>query len=195
MEAKMKNDEELMMEYMVGNMGALEEIFQRYKKPILNYALRLLKNLADAEDAAAEAFCTITSKKDAYRPEAKFSTWFYTITHNICIDKIRKRKKTVFLWFKRPDTDADYEMLELPDTKPLSDTRLEAEDTAVFVKKAIDALPLELKEAIILREYHNLNYEEISRVMQCSIAKVKILIFRAREKLKNALVPVIKEAQ
>lgn len=184
-----------MMEYQLGNMAALEEIFQKYKKPILNYALRLLKNLADAEDASAEAFCTITSKKEAYRAPGKFSTWFYTITHNICIDKIRKRKKTVFLWFKRRDPEADYEMLELPDSKPLSDVRLEEDDTAVFVKKAIDSLPLELKEAIILREYHNLSYAEISRVMQCSIPKVKILIFRAREKLKRTLVPVIKEAQ
>lgn len=184
-----------MVDIKLGDKGAMEEIFQRYKKPILNYSLRLLKNLADAEDTAAETFCIITAKKDYYKPGAKFSTWIFAIAHNICIDKIRKRKKTVFMWFKRKNEENGYEMLDIPDSRPTSNERLEEEDAASLVKGAIETLNLELKEAIILREYHNLSYEEISQVMHCSLSKVKILIFRAREKLKTELVPFIKEAQ
>ncbi|MCP4651803.1 MAG: RNA polymerase sigma factor [Candidatus Omnitrophica bacterium] len=192
-----KPDEALMTDYKLGNLDALEEIFQRYKKPILNYAFRILNNRADAEDAVGETFYILTNKKDSYTPKkgAKFSTWLYTIAHNVCINIIRKKKRIVFIWSKQDKNDKEYKQWDIPDFKNLPDENAEKSDNALFVKRAINKLPLNLREALILREYQQLSYQEISSVLSCTISKVKVLIFRGRERLRKDLLPLIEEAR
>ncbi|MCK9572958.1 MAG: sigma-70 family RNA polymerase sigma factor [Candidatus Omnitrophica bacterium] len=189
----MRKDEEIMMEYRAGSVDALEEIFQRYKKPILNYAFKLLSSFADAEDVVGEVFYILTSRKNSYEPVAKFSTWIYTIAHNVSIDRIRRRRKILFFWQKKDKDGSSYEELDIPDTRFMPDSDAEDSDIAGYVKKAIDKLPFQLKEAIVLRQYHNLSYEEISAVLNCSLSKVKILIFRAKEVLRKELLPYMEE--
>ena len=193
MKDDMRKDEEIMMEYKAGNIDALEEIFQRYKKPILNYAFKLLSSFADAEDVVGEVFYILTSRKDQYEPRAKFNTWIYTIAHNAAIDRIRRRKRVFFFWQKKDKDGSSYEELDIPDTRFMPDTLAQENDIASYVKKAIDKLPFQLKEAIVLRQYHNLSYEEISAVLNCSLSKVKILIFRAKEVLRKELLPYMEE--
>jgi RNA polymerase sigma-70 factor (ECF subfamily) len=195
MQDDMRKDEEIMMEYKAGDINALEEIFQRYKKPMLNYAFKILNNYADAEDVVGEVFYVLTSEKNNYAPQAKFSTWLYTIAHNLCIDRIRRNKRTFSLWFKKNKDDKEYQEMDIPDTKFLPNVPLEEKDASFFVKRSIEKLPLEQKEAIVLREYHSLNYEDISKVLNCSVEKVKILIFRARERLRKELLPLMEEAK
>ena len=192
-----KTDEELMMGYRLGDTSCLEEIFGRYKKPIFNYAFKILTNRADAEEAVSESFYILTGKKEAYKPDpqAKFSTWLYTITHNACIDLIRKRKRVIFIWGVKRDKDSDCEeQWDLPDNKDLPDKAAEQNDCAAAIKKALEKLPLEMKEALVLREYQQLSYDEIGKVLNCTLEKVKILLFRARERLRIELLPFIKEA-
>ncbi len=182
-----------MVDYQAGNIEVLEEIFQRYKVKMFNYSLRLLGNRADAEDVVGQAFYILTSKKDAYKPQARFSTWFYTIAHNLCIDRLRKRKRVVFMWFKKNCESNELEQWDIPDPKDLANSEFEKNDLAGLVKKAIWKLPLGQKEAVILREYQGLSYEEIGKILECSRSKVKILIFRARQRLKKQLLPVLAE--
>ncbi len=191
-----KTDEELMMGYKSGQNDCLEELFNRYKKPIFNFSLRLLANRADAEEAVSQLFYTLTVKKEAYAPQAqaKFSTWFYTVTRNICLDIIRRRKRTIFMWSKRDQDDGEAVQWDIPDAKNIPDVKAQERDCAEAIKKAMDRLPYEMKEAIVLREYQQLSYEEIGKVLGCTLEKVKILIFRAREKLRVELLPFIEEA-
>ncbi|MCK9614394.1 MAG: sigma-70 family RNA polymerase sigma factor [Candidatus Omnitrophica bacterium] len=189
----MRKDEEIMMEYKAGSVSALEEIFQRYKKPILNYAFKLLSSFADAEDVVGEVFYILTLRKDSYEPVAKFSTWIYTIAHNVAIDRIRRRKRIFFFWQKKDKDGTSYAELDIPDTRFMPDNDAEENDISCYVKKAIDKLPFQLKEAIVLRQYHNLSYEEIGAVLNCSLSKVKILIFRAKECLRKELLPYMEE--
>ncbi|MDD4183756.1 MAG: sigma-70 family RNA polymerase sigma factor [Candidatus Omnitrophica bacterium] len=189
----MKKDEEIMMEYRAGSVDALEEIFQRYKKPILNYAFKLLASFADAEDVVGEVFYILTSRKDSYEPVAKFSTWIYTIAHNVAIDRIRRRKKIFFFWQKKDKDGNSYEELDIPDTRFMPDSSAQENDISSYVKKAVDKLPFQLKEAIVLRQYHNLSYDQIAAVLNCSLSKVKILIFRAKEALRKELLPYMEE--
>ncbi|MFC1643787.1 RNA polymerase sigma factor [Candidatus Omnitrophota bacterium] len=181
-----KTDEELMMECRAESKEALEELFQRYKKRILNFALRFLNNLADAEDIVSEVFYVITSKKGNYAPSAKFSTWIHTVAYHRCIDRIRSKKKFATNWFRKTEDDK-YKEIEFVDTKPLADETVHKKETEEIVKRAVGKLPLKYKEVIILREYQDLQYEEIAKVLGCSKNKVKILLFRAREKLGKEL--------
>jgi RNA polymerase sigma-70 factor, ECF subfamily len=185
-----KTDEELMLEYKLGSLNSLEELFNRYQTRILNYAYRLMFNRADAEDVVGETFYVVTNRKYDYRPEAKFSTWLYRIAHNFCVTKLRKKEKFVFLWFKKSFDGDEYEQIDLPDNKPLVTADLQEAQAKVLVEKAVARLPEKLREALVLREYQGLNYQEIAGILDCSLAKVKVLIFRARERLKNELLPL-----
>ncbi len=187
-----KQDEELIMEYYQGCEEALEMLFHRYKKPVLNFALRILNNRADAEDVTGEVFVVVFEKKYVQKPKAKFSTWLFTVAHNACITRIRKRKKTISLWFTKNDS-GEYEPWDVVDPKTSPREELVKRETALEVKKAIAKLPDTQKEALILREYHHFSYEQITEVLSCSLENVKILIYRARERLRTELPSSIME--
>ena len=189
-----KKDEQLILEYQQNNdESALVTLFNRYKAHILNFALRILGNRTDAEDVASDCFLTLFKKRYIYRADTKFSTWLFTVARNLCINRIRKRKKFGSMWFKKDCSH--YEQWDIPDEKDIADTMLEKTEASIMVKKAILKLADEQKEALILREYHNMNYADISEIMNCSLEKVKILIFRAREQLKIELSSFILEGE
>jgi len=183
------------MAYMLGSQESLDELFKRYNKRMFNYALRLLDNRADAEDVVGEFFYKITFNKDAYKEQAKFSTWAYTVARNLCLDRLRQRKKIVFFWTKRSNDSQDYQQWDIADDSKNPSERVEDSEVASIVKAAVNRLNGLQKEAIILREYQKLSYDQISEVLSVSKSKVKILIFRARKKLGKTLLPLIKEVQ
>ncbi|MFA5060144.1 MAG: RNA polymerase sigma factor [Candidatus Omnitrophota bacterium] len=179
------------MKLQAGDAAAIEEVFAQYKKPLFNYALRVAGNRADAEDVVSEVFLALSSHKYSPRPDIKFSTWAYAVAHNFAISIIRKRKTTVSFWFQNQDDET--EELQIADTSNLPNAVAQERENAVLVKRAIGHLNLAQKEAIILREYHSLSYDEISQVMNITLEKVKILIFRAREQLKKELLSFLRE--
>jgi RNA polymerase sigma-70 factor, ECF subfamily len=189
-----KPDEELVLEYQRGSSEALEEIFQRYKKPILNYSLRVLGHRADAEDVTTEIFMTILTNKFAYQPQAKFSTWLYTVARNACVTRLRRRRHIVSIWFTKTE-EQEVEEWDIPDTKDLPREELIKKETARAVRQVIAKMSGLQKEALILREYQKLSYKEIAEILNCSTENVKILLFRAREQLRNELPPLIWEGQ
>lgn len=188
-----RRDEEIMLEYLEGNVEVADIIFQRYKNRILNFSIRLLGNRADAEDVTGEVFLALFSKKYTFNPNAKFSTWFFTVARNSCITRIRKRKNVVSMWFT--SKAGKLQEMEIEDSSQLSRDELVKKEREKKVRLAIASLPLEQKEAIILREYQKLSYDEISQILNCSLQKVKILIFRAREQLRAELTSLLKEVE
>ena len=187
-----RSDEQLMLDFQKGDDNAVHTIFERYKSPILNFSLRILGNRADAEDVTSDVFLSLFGRKYNFHPEAKFSTWLYTVARNRSIDQLRKRKGMISFWMKTQD-GAESKEWEMEDKNAFSQKDLEKKEAGEMVRKAIQQLPLEQKEAIVLREYQNLSYEQISQILDCSLEKVKILIFRGREQLRETLSPFLKE--
>jgi len=181
-----QTDDELMSRFSGGDMPALEGIFTRYKKPVFNFALRFLANRAEAEDVASDVFLAVVSGRYHYSPTAKFSTWLFTVTRNAYISRIRSGKKMFSLWFKTEQGE-DQQMDMADQSLPRPDDALLQEEKSVFLEKALSKLPLGQREAIILREFQNMNYEDIAKVLNCSLSNVKILIFRGRENLRRDL--------
>ena len=182
-----------MMEYRSGGEPeSIKIIFLRYKARILNFCLRMLGNRADAEDVTGDVFLTLFSGKYACDPGAKFSTWLYTVARNNCITRIRKRKNLVSIWFSSKASH-EYEQWDVEDHEDQAAEQLSKREAASRVQRAIRLLPDEQREAIILREYHRLSYDEIKQVLDCSKEKVKILIFRGREGLREELKSFIEE--
>ena len=187
-----RTDEQLMLDFQKGDNNAVQIIFERYKSPLLNFSLRILGNRADAEDVTSDVFVTLFDGKYAFHPEAKFSTWLYTITRNRCVSQLRRKKGLISLWFDAGESESPGAW-EIEDTHAFSKTDLEKKEMGALIQQAVQRLPLEQKEALVLREYQQMSYDEISQILDCSLEKVKILIFRAREKLRQDLIPFIEE--
>ena len=194
MEGIGRSDEEELLEYQNGGREAFERLFVKYKHPVFNFALRILGNRADAEDVTGEIFLMLYSKKISFESRAKFSTWLFTIVRNTSINKLRKRKKFLPLFAERNDGETDV-TAQIRDPQAGPDKLVQRLEASVLVHRAVQKLPLSQREAIVLREYHDMSYEEISQVLQCSLDNVKTLIFRARERLRKELEPILHEVQ
>ena len=181
-----RKDEELIASFQQGDATAFDELYSRYKKPIFNFTLRILNNRADAEDVTAEVFMKLFEKKDYYQPQnAKFSTWLFAIAYNGAISRTRSRRNTVSMWFNRPD--GEEARRDIPSQEPSTQAVLIQREETQQVRSVIVKLPSLQKEALILREYHRFSYQEIAQIMNCSLEQVKVLIFRAREFLRQEL--------
>ena len=187
-------DEELIQNFYEGNREALSMIFERHKEGVFNFAQRMVNNRADAEDAVSDAFGRLCDGTNRFIPNASFKTWFYTIVRNACIDKIRGRKKWASMWFAKTGTNETQEM-DFPDQAASAAQTLQNKKAAQCVRDAITKLPVDQREAIILREYNELSYEEIAQILKCSLANVKVLIYRARVQLKDNIPAFVKEGR
>jgi RNA polymerase sigma-70 factor (ECF subfamily) len=183
-------DEELMVSYQKGQVQAMDEMLRRYKEPIYRFAFRICANATEAGDIAQEVFFRLHLAKDRYRPSGRFSTWLFSIAHNLAVSRLRKNRFLV-LWPRKGDQEE--ELVEFESQVPSPRQQAIGNEMAVIVQDCIKGLPLLQKEALILREYENFDYQEIARILKKSLGTVKTLIYRARENLKNKLLPYVKE--
>lgn len=185
-------DQELMLSYQEGNMLAMEEFLRRYKNPIYHFVLRLSWNPSEAEDITQEVFLRLHQHRNDYRPIAKFSTWLFTIAHNLSVSRLRQKKWPIS-WPRKNDGSEELIEFESPDPSP----REAAADQEVSqkIKECIQGLPFLQKEALVLREYQKLDYQEISKILNVPLSTVKNLIHRARMNLKDKLISHLKEVR
>ena len=180
------------MAQFVNDEVLVRRFYEADKDPLFNFALRLSNNRADAEDAVSHTFMMICDKKYTVKPDASFKTWSYTVARNVCLTKLRTRGRYYPLWLPKNNSESEIQV-DMIDPAMSARDGLDQKEMAGIVQKAISKLPEDQKEALLLREYHGFNYEEIARVLNCSLDKVKILIYRARQQLKQVLPPVLLE--
>jgi len=170
-------DEDLMLSYQKGDAQAMNELLERYKNPVYRFAFRMIRDSAEAADVAQEVFLRLHQQRDLYRPSGKFSTWIFSITHNLCVSKLRK-KKWLCIWPRKNDQSDELVEMQSPDPSP--EETVGSNEFSQIVKHCIQGLPLLQREALILREYENLDYQEIAAILKRSLGTVKTLIYRAR---------------
>ncbi len=187
-----RSDEQLMMDFVNGNNEAMEMIYQRYKDKIFGFAYRMTASTSLAEEITSETFLAVIRNREAFDPNYKFSTWIFAIAKNKALDHLRSRRLLLFSWFKRDEEDRGFEEGVVGEGEDPRQA-LEMSDLQELVQRAVADLPLEQRQAFVLREYNNLSYEEIARIMDVSLSKVKVLIYRARQSLINRLRPFIEE--
>lgn len=185
-------DEEVMLKYQDGEVEAMDELLRRYKNPVYHFAWRIMGDDFEAQDIAQETFLKLHQFRGTYRPSGKFSTWIFSIAHNLAISRIRKKKWMVF-WPKK-DSDSD-EPKDFPSLEPSPEKVVAEDEVSGIIKNCIQGLPFLQKEALVLREYENMDYREIARILKISLGTVKTLIHRARQNLKIKLLPYVEEFQ
>jgi RNA polymerase sigma-70 factor (ECF subfamily) len=180
-EMKHLNDQELMRIVQSGDYSPASEIYDRYSGRIYNFAFRFLKNAEAAEDATQEVFVKMLKHANQFHGDAKLSTWLFSITANWCRDYLRKADNK--------SKESDDVLVTLPTPSELApDRNLERRESEQQVRRALEALTAEQREAILLSRYQGLSYAEIAQIAGCSEGAVKTRVFRAMETLKKVLI-------
>ncbi|MDQ3812897.1 MAG: sigma-70 family RNA polymerase sigma factor [Armatimonadota bacterium] len=157
-----------------GSREAFEILLHRYRKRILNLAYSLLHSREDAEDAAQEAFMKAFTAIHTFRSESQFWTWLYRITLNICLHRKRRARTCESL-----DDAERNDRLEQDDVQQQAEAKL-------MVESALNELSPPLRVVLILREMHDLSYEDIARILDLPVGTVRSRLFEARRKFKLA---------
>ncbi len=174
------SDQELMQIVQAGDYSPASEIYDRYSGRIYNFAFRFLRNAEAAEDATQEVFVKMLRHANQFHGDAKLSTWLFSITANWCRDYLRKADNK--------SKESDDVLVTLPTPVEQSpDRKLEQRENELRVRRALESLTPEQREAILLSRYQGLSYAEIAQIAGCSEGAVKTRVFRAMETLKKAL--------
>lgn len=183
-------DSQMIREIKEGNTELYSELMRRYQRKILAFIYHMLKSAhleLMAEDLCSETFYKAFRSLHSFREvDASFSTWLYTIARNTVLSELRKQR-------------AGSIPLEESGVVPVAPSELVPEQAILrsekvgMVREAINNLPEKQRSALILREYDQLDYQEIANVLGQSVSAVKSLLFRARSSVKSQLEPYFYE--
>ncbi|HEY5911027.1 MAG TPA: RNA polymerase sigma factor [Verrucomicrobiae bacterium] len=172
-----------------GHPAALNELMDRHGGKLFHYLVRSLQDEGDAADLAQETFVRVYQNRAKFDPTQKFSTWLYAIASNLVRDRYRWRSRhpQVSLEAEAGKENSSSPSVNLPADEPAPDQRLQTEERAEAVRRAVAALPEELKQPLILAIYQDLPQAEIAAILKCSVKAVETRIYRARQQLRAAL--------
>lgn len=172
-QAASSEEAELLAGCRAGQPAAFARLLALYRQQIVDLAYQLVQNAAEAEDVAQEVFLRAFEHIHRFRGEAALSTWLYRITVNLCHD--RRRRKA---WTTETRDDLEW----VPEE---NDFRQQVE-TKLLVQQTLATLPPHLRTVLVLREMHELSYEEIAQVVRCPIGTVKSRLNAARRAFQTA---------
>jgi RNA polymerase sigma-70 factor (ECF subfamily) len=184
-------DEVLMLRYKEGDVDAFEVLLERYQQPLLNFIFKFCNNYHQAQDLVQDVFLRIIKNAKSYEPRAKFSTYLYTIAHNLCIDYLRRQKKRRNVSLSDPiDVNQELTLADtVKDERPNPEKDFQQQTFAKALQEAVEDLPAEQKEVFLLREQMNLQFDEIAKIVGClpSTAKsrMRYALQSIRQKLEN----------
>jgi RNA polymerase sigma-70 factor (ECF subfamily) len=180
-------DEELVAAVLGGDRERYGDLVVRYQGRLVNYLYRLLRNLDEAHEMAQEVFFKVYQALDRYDPRYRFSTWFFRVAQNAAIDQIRRRRLKLVSMTRQEDGDDEGRDWDLPSSERGPYQHLRNRERGEAIQRAIDSLPWEYRELIVLRHYGELSYEEIAGVKEMPLGTVKNKLFRGRQMLKERL--------
>jgi RNA polymerase sigma-70 factor (ECF subfamily) len=184
-------DSAIMLELSAGNMSGFDYLIQKYRKQIVNFMDRMVRNQAIAEELAQEVFLRVYRSRETYRAEARFSTWLYRIATNLGVNYARDTRhertaSTVYLDQTDPVTGTTP---DVADTTPGAEAAMLRRERLNAIRQHVLALPERQRMAVLMHKYESMDYRQIGDVLKLSESATKSLLFRAyqtlREKLKE----------
>ena len=178
-------DEELVARSKTGDTESFNQLVRRWERPIFALAYRTLGREEDARDVTQETFLRAFRALGGFKGDAKFSSWLYRIALNLCRDWMRKNRRTPVVDVPE-GVDMEQLAAERGPTETVEDLAARAE-LSRGVAKAMELLPAEQRESIILKEYHGLTFQEIADLMKCPLSTVKTRVYQGLSTLRKQL--------
>jgi len=175
-----------------GHDAALNNLMERHSQKLFHFFVRSLQNETDATEMAQETFVRIYQSRTRFDPRQKFTTWLYAIASNLVRDRYRWRSRHPQVSLEAEGEHFEGNLKEAVRTQaPAPDELMQSAERASIVRKAIAALPEELRQPLILALYQELPQSEIATVLGCSVKAVEMRIYRARQHLRASLVQML----
>ena len=176
---EIKSDQILLAEIAKGSQKAFTQIFERYKKKVFGSCYFILGNRVLAEDLSQETWMQVAEKASQYQPSGSALGWILTISRNRCLNELRSRKKWKEL---DPDSESD-----LPDESENSEELMIQLQDQKRLTQAITELTEMQKVVLMMTIQEDKNHAEIAKELNSSVGAIKVLLYRARQTLKERL--------
>jgi RNA polymerase sigma factor (sigma-70 family) len=171
---KATSDSELMRQVRGGATAALATLFERHHARVYGYCLRMTGNRSTAEDLVQDVFMKMLKYKTTFKDDSDLVPWMFGIARNSCLAHLKRRAND-----RAPDTAAQEVAAEEAHDEPHDERQNE------LVRQALLRLPAERREVLVLSRYEYRSYDEIARVLDCSVGAVKVRVHRAMKQLRE----------
>jgi RNA polymerase sigma-70 factor (ECF subfamily) len=178
-------DEELVARSMGGDLDSFNQLVLRWERPIYALAYRVIGREEDARDVAQETFLRAFRALGGFKGQAKFSSWLYRITLNLCRDWIRRERRAPIA-----PVPEGVDLIELASEAEPAETiedLVSRRELGRAVARAMAMLPDEQRTAIVLKEYHGLTFQEIAELLDCPLSTVKTRLYQGLTVLRRQL--------
>jgi len=182
-------DEDLLSAVKSGDTDSLGVLVARWERPLFQFVCRMLPRQDDARDICQETFLRVMKKAHRFRQGSRFSTWMYQIALNLCRDRMRKRKRWSRLVLQHeelPERASGHLAVVPRDHDPAH--ALEQQETSQAVRRALDELPAEQREVLILKEFEGMKFREIAAILDCPESTVKSRMYYGLSGVRTILV-------
>lgn len=182
-------DEELLQAVRAGDGDSFGLLVARWEQPLFRFVYRLLPRQDDARDICQETFLRILGKAHRFRRGARFSTWMYQIALNLCRDQLRRRRRWRRILAEGVDLPERPAAGHAAEVSAMRDPSVAAERSQLnaAVLRALDEIPAEQREVLILKEFEELKFREIAEILRCPESTVKSRLYYGLNALRGAL--------
>ncbi len=188
-----RSEAEIIAAILAGETQFYHELIRPHERSVYMMALSYMKNEADAEDVAQEAFIKAFRNLSTFRGDAKFSTWLISITLNEARNRLRRQGVVRMQSLDEPpDEDGAVSPALLRDWREIPSEAVEREEVRTLIKKAVELLPEIYKQVFLLRDVEEMDVNETAQTLSISISNVKVRLHRARMMLQKELAPQLK---
>ncbi|KAF0177563.1 MAG: RNA polymerase sigma-24 subunit ECF subfamily [Limisphaerales bacterium] len=188
-------DVQLVAASQAGDMLAFEELVARHRDKIYARAFSMMRNEEEAIDLAQEAWVKAWQRLKQFQGDSSFATWMTRIVINLCLDQLRRQKRTRAESIEQLDEELGGVERQMPVVATNPSEGLERSELRKRIDKAMNQLSYEHRTVLILHEFEEMEYKQIAKVMNCSIGTVMSRLFYARRRLASLLQSLKKEQQ
>jgi RNA polymerase sigma-70 factor, ECF subfamily len=178
-------DEELVARSKTGDTESFNQLVKRWERPIFALAYRTLGREEDARDVTQETFLRAFRALSGFKGDAKFSSWLYRIALNLCRDWMRRDRRAPLVAVPE-GVEVEQLAAEQAPSESVEDLAARAE-LSRQVARVMQLLPEEQRQAIVLKEYHGLTFQEIADLMKCPLSTVKTRVYQGLATLRKHL--------
>ncbi|HXD17361.1 MAG TPA: sigma-70 family RNA polymerase sigma factor [Vicinamibacterales bacterium] len=177
------SEPDLIQRCLEGDATAWDTLVRVYWKRVFNVAYKFVARFDEAEDLTQEIFVKVFRALPTFDRRASFETWLTKVSRNLCVDRYRRRRREE----ERFTDEVDPDTIQIDELVSRPDATLEQRDEIAMVRRALAKLDPTYREAVALRDVHDLSYEEIARRLQLPEGTVKSRISRGRKELARHL--------